>query len=597
MGCKTYNSAIVPTHTSSENKLPLSLDLEFCTSHLYERTEKMYFAYYDAIKNYFNTNIANHQQSNGSLAILFEEFEPYVSDFGLIYATIAAAPALLFGSPSGLDELKTNCTFQIKDKNSNVIKSYQYTSAKENKKGLYYGKTYRRFAFDEAVSVMEQFYADYTKDLTEIKYALQHPQKAELGNLCLTNPFTKPVYFEIDEKYYGVIPASSYKTIELVAGKHKITSYKSFYTSTTTQEVGGTLIFGFGSSTITNTQNNEGLTYEQAKKQVEPNTFRINITKDKTTYIDNEKQVAASIISQNNYTAVDTPKQPVANNNPMPQHAGKNTDSLITPKQTILSKESDIDKNIPTVDIPALNIYTLIIANEDYEFLDKVLYAKHDGQIFKEYCLKTLGIPERQIFYYENATPGKIMDGVSKLQYCLDHFENSKAIVYYCGHGIPDEKTGEAYLVPIDGKGTNMSTCYSLNTFYKTFAATKAESVTYFMDACFTGANKEGSMLVAARGVAREPRKETLAGKSIVFSASSGNETAMTLEEQGHGLFTYYLLKKLQETKGEVTYGELSDYIIRNVQKDAFLINEKPQNPVVATSPAVASMWKNMKLK
>ena len=26
---------------------------------------------------------------------------------------------------------------------------------------------------------------------------------------------------------------------------------------------------------------------------------------------------------------------------------------------------------------------------------------------------------------------------------------------------------------------------------------------------------------------------------------SSGDETAMTLEDQGHGLFTYYLLKKL----------------------------------------------------
>ena len=261
------------------------------------------------------------------------------------------------------------------------------------------------------------------------------------------------------------------------------------------------------------------------------------------------------------------------------------------------SVKSAVDANIPYHKWENNNTYVLIIANETYSFLDKVNYATNDGKIFKEYCIKTLGIPEKQIFLYENASYGLIADGVSKLTYCLDNFENSKAIVYYCGHGIPDEKTGQAYLIPVDGKGTNMTTCYSLKNLYKTLAATKAESITYFMDACFTGANKEGSMLVAARGVAREPVKETLAGKTIVFSASSGDETAMTLEEQGHGLFTYYLLKKLQETEGNVTYGELADYINKNVKKDAFLINEKPQTPVVATSPAVQNTWKTMKLK
>lgn len=130
-----------------------------------------------------------------------------------------------------------------------------------------------------------------------------------------------------------------------------------------------------------------------------------------------------------------------------------------------------------------------------------------------------------------------------------------------------------------------------------TLAATKATKVTYFMDACFTGANKEGSMLVAARGVAREAKKEKLDGNAVVFSASSADETAMTYPEKGHGLFTYFLLKKLQETSGDVTYDELAGCINKNVRKEAFLINEKPQTPVVATSPKATSSWKSMKLK
>lgn len=259
--------------------------------------------------------------------------------------------------------------------------------------------------------------------------------------------------------------------------------------------------------------------------------------------------------------------------------------------------ESDVDQNIPQSNKQSGNTYVLIIANEDYQFVDDVNFAAHDGEIFKEYCIKTLGIPERQIRYYANASYGVISDGVDWLKYALNNFEGCKAIVYYCGHGIPDEKTGDAYIIPVDGKGTNTTTCYSLNTLYTTLANTKASNITYFMDACFTGANKEGSMLVAARGVAREAKKETLQGNSVVFSASSGDETAMTYPEKGHGLFTYFLLKKLQETQGNVSYSELADYINKNVKKEAFLINEKPQTPVVATSTAASSTWKNMTLK
>lgn len=261
------------------------------------------------------------------------------------------------------------------------------------------------------------------------------------------------------------------------------------------------------------------------------------------------------------------------------------------------SKNSKVDIDIPSSKTTAEDTYVLIIANENYQELSAVTYAVNDGLIFKDYCIKTLGVPETQVRYYPDASYGKMVGAVDWLTYALDNFEGAKAIVYYCGHGIPDEKTGQAYLIPVDGKGTNMKTCYSLQDLYKTLAATKAQSITYFMDACFTGANKEGSMLVAARGVARAPEKETLSGKTIVFSASSGDETAMTIDREGHGLFTYYLLKKLQETNGDVTYGELADYINRNVKKDAFLINEKPQTPVVATSPAVVNSWKQMKLK
>ena len=262
--------------------------------------------------------------------------------------------------------------------------------------------------------------------------------------------------------------------------------------------------------------------------------------------------------------------------------------------------QSDVDINIPISKKSKFseNTYVLIIANENYKNVDNVNFAIHDGEVFKEYCSKTLSIPSKQIFYYSDATFGDLLAGVDKMKYALNNFEDSKAIVYYCGHGIPDEKPdGDAYILPIDGKGTNTATCYSLRQLYTTLAATKATSVTYFMDACFTGANKEGGMLVAARGVAREAKRTPLAGNTVAFSAASADETAMTYPEKGHGLFTYFLLKKLQETKGDVSYLELAQYIKDNVKKEAFLVNEKPQTPVVAISGDCRNTWKTMTLK
>lgn len=259
--------------------------------------------------------------------------------------------------------------------------------------------------------------------------------------------------------------------------------------------------------------------------------------------------------------------------------------------------KSDVDMNIPVTDVKSENTFVLIIANENYEFVDDVKFALNDGEIFREYCIKTLGIPERQVWFYKNASAGIIAGGVDKLLQAMNIFDSPKIIVYYCGHGIPDDKTGEAYIVPTDGKGTNVATCYSLNKLYTTLSSSKASSVTYFMDACFTGANRDGSMLVAARGVAREAKKEVIKGNTVVFSAASGDETAMPFAEKGHGLFTYYLLKKLQETKGNVSYGELAEYIGKNVKREAFLTNEKPQTPVVATSETNMKNWKTMNVR
>ena len=82
----------------------------------------------------------------------------------------------------------------------------------------------------------------------------------------------------------------------------------------------------------------------------------------------------------------------------------------------------------------------------------------------------------------------------------------------------------------------------------------------------------------------------------IVLSAATGDETAYKYEETKHGLFTYFLLKKLKESKGSVTMGELSNYIQDQVGRYSIVENGKSQTPTVQASDALRTSWQNSTL-
>jgi len=104
-------------------------------------------------------------------------------------------------------------------------------------------------------------------------------------------------------------------------------------------------------------------------------------------------------------------------------------------------------------------------------------------------------------------------------------------------------------------------------------------------------------MLASAHGVTIKVKQSAPKGNIVVFSAAQGDETAYPYKEQGHGLFTYYLLKKLQETKGDVTLGELSDFVKTQVVRQSVVVNGKMQTPTLIPSAAVGDSWKTWKLR
>lgn len=257
--------------------------------------------------------------------------------------------------------------------------------------------------------------------------------------------------------------------------------------------------------------------------------------------------------------------------------------------------KSDVDKDIPETGQEHKNTFALIIANEHYQDVAQVPNALHDGQIFAEYCEKTLGIPEDNIKYIEDATLNVIRRQLNWLTQVMEaHEGDAHVIVYYAGHGIPDESSKSAYLLPVDGYGTDVSTGYSLDKLCTELGSKPAKSVIVLLDACFSGANRDGKMLASARGVAIKAKQESPQGNMVVFSAAQGDQTAYPYKEKGHGLFTYYILKKLKETRGKISLGELTEYVTTEVKKRSIIVNSKLQTPTASSS---AKNWKNWKMR
>lgn len=266
-------------------------------------------------------------------------------------------------------------------------------------------------------------------------------------------------------------------------------------------------------------------------------------------------------------------------------------------KKEVVVGVSDVDVNIPRGKGNNEKTFAVIIANEDYTAVPPVPMAGNDGRVFAQYCEQTLGLPKDNIRQYPNATYGTMIRAIQDITNIASAYNDIRVIFYYAGHGIPNESSRDAFLLPIDADGSQTEACYPLKKLYGELSSLGAKQVVVFLDACFSGATGEGGTLMAsARGVALVARQERPTGNLIVFSAASDDQTAFPYKDQGHGLFTYYLLKKLQSTKGNTTLGDLGQYIIDNVKQKSVVINRKLQTPTVTCSTDFSGDWKNIKL-
>lgn len=249
---------------------------------------------------------------------------------------------------------------------------------------------------------------------------------------------------------------------------------------------------------------------------------------------------------------------------------------------TLSPLQSDIGKpNIADSEkIMGDNDMAVVIGVEKYQDLPASDYSSSDAKLMKEY-LVSLGVEERNIelLLNERATQSSIKKTVET--WLPNRIKSdSKVVIYYSGHGAPDAKTGDAYIVPFDGDPNYLEdTGYPLKRLYDKLGKIQVAEVIVLLDSCFSGAGGRSVLAKGARPLVMTTTALSIPSNMAVLSATQGTQISTSSPEKGHGVFTYYFLKALKEGKKNVS--EIYEYIKPLVEDEAKQLNVQ-QSPSVS---------------
>lgn len=254
---------------------------------------------------------------------------------------------------------------------------------------------------------------------------------------------------------------------------------------------------------------------------------------------------------------------------------------------------SDVDMDIFKTDRKQENTFAVIITVENYADFS-VPYAAKDGRLMRQYCEQTLGIPQSNIIYFENATLNNIKGTMTRLFDLADAYDGDASVMFYfAGQGSSDD-AGNPYIMPSDAVPTMIAaTAYPLEKLYRELGGLNVRSAVVLLDAGFGSSGREGSAVNNGSNGGKV-KNLPLTGNLAVLAATTGNEAAFVYDDKGHGMFTYFLCKKIKENKGNVNMQELSDYVGSQVSQTASAIFKKSQTPQAIPSSIVT--LKNIKL-
>ncbi|MBI4634185.1 MAG: caspase family protein [Deltaproteobacteria bacterium] len=234
------------------------------------------------------------------------------------------------------------------------------------------------------------------------------------------------------------------------------------------------------------------------------------------------------------------------------------------------------------------NSYAILIGIENYrQKLPAADFAAQDAKLVADYLTKVVGYPEENVVMLTNEHAA-LGDFVKYFEKWLPNNveQGSTVFIYYSGHGAPNPKTSDAFLVPYDGDPSFIDeTGYSLKRMYGALGKLPAKEVLVALDSCFSGAGGRSVIAKGARPLVMNLQNNAVLSKNmLVMSASSGDQMSSTYDEKGHGLFTYFMLKGIKNEDvmrpdGSIKMDDLFGYIKPQVERIARKQYNNEQTP------------------
>jgi len=145
--------------------------------------------------------------------------------------------------------------------------------------------------------------------------------------------------------------------------------------------------------------------------------------------------------------------------------------------------------------------------------------------------------------------------------------KNDRVIIFFAGHGQTEELADGSqmgYLVPVDSDTRNIfSTAISMDQVRQFSRRLPAKHVLYLIDACYSGLG-----LTRSGGIPPSDRDylNKITARKAHQMLTAGGKGEQAHEEEGHGVFTKYILEGLdgsadRDDKGYVTFSDLASYV------------------------------------
>ena len=265
---------------------------------------------------------------------------------------------------------------------------------------------------------------------------------------------------------------------------------------------------------------------------------------------------------------------------------------------------SDVDRDIPRTVGTNSTLHVMIVANQNYRKEQSVSTALSDGRITREYCVRTLGVPEKNVQLLEDRTSAEMQAAIEDFARTIRYNPNDRFVFFYFGHGMRDQdpKVADAYLMPVDGSSLRLQqTGVSRNWMMRQFEQSNPNQLVVYLESCFSGATEKNHMLKYGENSSGlrlvDDVTTSFTGNIILLTASSQSQTANAFPRQQHNVFTYEFLKALKKSRGNVCWGQLFYEVKCNTTRTAWNELARNQVPSIIVSTTVGDAWKKWTVK